>query len=99
MKLCQLPRKRYVEFLLVFNKSVNGKKHGTIVSTEDAGQGRMCATNSLIVFIFLDGLEASPPETQQGVVISATSGLLFHISQLGGNQIRSDEPRPTHKPV
>lgn len=77
----------------------NKKKHGTIVSTEDAGQGRMCATNSLIVFTFLDGLEASPPETQQGVVISATSGLLFHISQLGGNQIRSDEPRSTHKPV
>lgn len=101
MKLCQLPMKRHVEFLLVFNKSVNGKKkkHGTIVSTEDAGQGRMCATNSLIVFTFLDGLEASPPETQQGVVISATSGLLFHISQLGGNQIRSDEPRSTHKPV
>lgn len=101
MNLCQLPMKRHVEFLLVFNKSVNGKKkkHGTIVSTEDAGQGRMCATNSLIVFTFLDGLEASPPETQQGVVISATSGLLFHISQLGGNQISSDEPRPTHKPV
>ena len=66
---------------------------------EDTGQGRMCATNSLIVFVFLNGLEASPPKTLQGVVISATSGLLFHISQLGGNQIRSDEPRSTHKPV
>lgn len=52
--------------------------------------GPVCRTNSPIVIIFLNGLEASL-QTLQGVVISATSGLLFHISQLGENQIRPDE--------
>lgn len=56
-------------------------------------------THSPFVFTFLNGLDASS-QTLQGAVISATSGLLFHIRQLGGNQIRPEWASGwTHKPV
>lgn len=79
------------------------ERTGSSVSVEEAWFIRvgLCALKIVPLCLF-SWTATTPPQTQQGVVISATSGLLFHISQLWGNQIRPDElsgrwTRATHR--
>lgn len=79
------------------------RKNRSSVSVEEAWFIRvgLCALKIVPLCLF-SWTATTPPQTQQGVVISATSGLLFHISQLWGNQIRPDElsgrwTRATHR--